>query len=138
MKNGKLYILIGCAAVLLLVTAAFLIPAMLGEKEPDRSVRYEGSVQKFSGEVLFISKHENGYVIYMDQREHQPNSLMEFWIFDETHLFDDQDGEYFKKMLEEQQTGATVLIGSYDPQENILDGHSVRPVLFMYDKTPEE
>lgn len=138
MKKSKLFILIGCAAVILLVIAAILVPQIIGGKEPDRSVRYDGSVQKFRGEVLFISKHENGYVIYMDQREHQPNSLMEFWIFDETLLFDDQDGAYFKKMLEEQQTGATVLIGSYDPQDNILDGHSVRPVLFMYDKTPKE
>ena len=138
MKKSKLFILIGCAAIILLVIAAILIPKMIGEKEPDRSVRYEGSVQKFRGEVLFISKHENGYVIYMDQRDYQPNSLMEFWIFDETLLFDDQDGEYFKKMLEEQQTGATVLIGSFNPQDNILDGHSVRPVVFMYDKTPKE
>jgi len=138
MTKRKLHILIGCVVMLLLITAAILIPALFAEKEPDRSVRYDGDVLKIRGEVLFISKHENGYVIYMDQRQYEPNRLMEFWIHEESLLFDDQDGEILRKMLEEQQTGGTVLIGCYDLQDNILDGHSVRPVLFMYDKSPKE
>ncbi len=138
MTKRKMYILISCALVLLVLIAVILIPNVFGKKEPDRSVHYDGFVQKYRGEVLFVSKHENGYVIYMDQREHQPNSLMEFWIHEETDLVDYQNGETLRKLLEEQQTGWTALIGSFDPQDNILDGHSVRPVAFIYDKTPKE
>ena len=90
------------------------------------------------GEVLFVSKHENGYVIYMDQRKYQPNCLTEFWVHEETNLLDDENGEHIRKLLEEQQTGWIALIGSYDLQDNILEGHSVRPVLFIYDKTLAE
>ena len=138
MKNRKLYIIVGCAVVLFLVAVALLVPAWLGEKEPDRTIYSGGGVQVYTGEVLFISKHENGYVIYMDQREYEPNRLMEFWIHDETRLVEYENEGTLRKMLEEQETGRIVKIGCFGLHDNLLDGHDVRPVVFMYDKTPKE
>ena len=138
MIKRRPYILAGCAGVLLLIAAAILAPALLGEKEPDRTIYSGGGIQVYTGEVLFISKHEDGYVIYMDQREYEPNRLMEFWIHDETRLVEDDNEESLRKMLEEQETGRIVKIGCFGLHDNLLDGHDVHPVVFMYDKTPKE
>ena len=97
-----------------------------------------GTIQKFRGEVLFISKHEDGYIIYMDQREYQPNSLMEFYIHQGTTLSDYENGDSIRRLLEAQETGWIALIGSFDPTDEVLEGHTVRPVGFIMDKTPTE
>lgn len=142
MTNNAKFTWIGCAALVLLIVTVLLISGLFADNVPDRSdydSEYNlGSIQKFQGEVLFVSKYQNGYVIYMDQREYQPNSLMEFLIHEDTLLFDDQDGAALRKMLEKRDTGWTALVGCWDHSDKLVEGHNVRPVEFIYDKTPAQ
>lgn len=138
MTKYKLYTLIICVVVILLLTVIVFSPSFVRDKEPDRTINLSGGVMKYTGEVLYITEHENGYVIYMYLKDYSPTKLMEFWIHDETLLFDDLDGESFRKMLEEHESGRIVKVGCVGAHDNLLDGHTVYPVVFMYDKTPKE